>query len=216
MCQYRYWTPIPKINPGISVALRKAHLQSIVCCHNHCHHQGSSNSAFMAMLSCSKTSFARFAAHGLSASGAPVDAGAVAIMTATAGAPPPARGEKWCCCFQFSCLCCIFFRNGNLHWSLIYRLPSPIMEVIIHQLPINGTLVICVTISWILKLAFCARSLTSTSTTTSASAPTLVFLLRVEELLSIRFDSRVIFWSGADVNLTSRLVTSVTLLEFFI
>jgi hypothetical protein len=121
------------------------------------------------------------------------------------GAPPP-RVKKYCQCYQFSWICCIFLSSGNLRWSLIHRLSAPIAEVIIHQLPIKGTLVICVTIIWLSKLAFCARSLTSAST--------LSFLLYVEEFLSIHFDSRDIFWRGVDVNATSRLATIVKLWRF--
>jgi hypothetical protein len=58
------------------------------------------------------------------------------------------------------------------------------------------------------KLAFCARSLDSTSTSI------LALLICIKELISIRFDSLVIFWSGADVNSTSRLAIIVALLEF--
>jgi hypothetical protein len=64
----------------------------------------------------------------------------------------------------------------------MYRLTASITEVIIKQLPIKGTLVICVTIVWLSKLSCCASSLAF------AFVSTLAFILCVKELLLIRFD----------------------------
>jgi hypothetical protein len=69
------------------VALRKAHIDSILFFHNHCHLH-SFNSAFMTIPSCSYTIFDRFAARNFSLFEIPVDEG-VALIPAHVGAASP-------------------------------------------------------------------------------------------------------------------------------